>query len=97
MLANLTFIPTLFRNSSLCVVEQYDHNRTFNLLDENYLVPDLGPILMGKPCWLDAYMCCYMLNKYLIPNLIWEFCSHNHDLTMIGGIQFLLNQPALSI
>ena len=57
MLANLTFIPTLFGNSYLCVVDHLDHNCTFNLLDENYLVPGPESILMGKPYWLDAYMC----------------------------------------
>ena len=37
----------------------------FNILDENYMVTDPEPILMGKPCWFDAYMCCYMLNKII--------------------------------
>ena len=37
----------------------------FNILDENYMVPDPEPILMGIPCWLDVYMCCYMLNKII--------------------------------
>ena len=26
----------------------------FNILDENYMVPDPEPISMGKPCWFDA-------------------------------------------
>ena len=61
----------------------------FNILDENYMVPDPEPILMGRPCWLDAYMCCYMLNKFISYQILfWEFCSHNHDLAIVRGIQF---------
>ena len=62
-------------------------------LDENYLVPDPEPIVMGEPCWLDAYT----LNKLISYQILFErFVLIIIGLAIIGGIQFLLNQPTLS-
>ena len=62
-------------------------------LDENYLVPDPEPIVLGKPCLLDAYM----LNKLISYQILFErFFLIINGLAIIGGIQFPLSQPTLS-
>ena len=61
---------------------------------QKLLVPDPEPIVFGEPYWLDEYM----LNKLMTYQILFEiFVLIIYGLAISGGIQFLLNKPALSI
>lgn len=92
MLENLTFTPTLFGDPSLCAVEQLNQISYIQNLDENYLVPNHEPIMMGKSCWLDAYMYSFMRNKPISYQILFgNFVLITNSLAISGDIQFLLN------
>ena len=52
----------------------------------NYLVPDPEPIVIGEPCWLDTYKCCYILNTSHTKKILKIFVLITNGLAIIGGI-----------
>lgn len=90
MLRYLTFIRVLLGIHLYACGGVLNHNRTFKVLDINYLIP--------PPIWLDAYKCCYMLNKFISYQIyIKRFVLITNCLATIGDIQYLLNQHLLSM
>lgn len=55
--------PNLTWRSIFVLGEVTKSDIAHQILDKEYLIHDPEPIMMGKLCWLDASIYCYILNK----------------------------------